>query len=99
MQHSEFMKSSEGRQRYWARNYIGWSKFIRHRPNPIHLSLADWERKGKAYWTVTQNVDALHTLAETKNLTELHGCLNRLIQLPHVFPTPIQLISPHMQWY
>lgn len=81
MQHQEFISSDAGRQRYWARNYIGWLQFQNHRPNKVHRSLAGWERRGKAYWTVTQNVDALHAVAGTESLTELHGCLNRVICL------------------
>lgn len=79
MQHSDFIKGVKGQQRYWARNYVGWSHFIKHRPNYIHDTLADWEATALAYWTVTQNVDALHTQAGTHNLTELHGCLDRLV--------------------
>lgn len=77
MQHSEFIKDDKGRQRYWARNYVGWRRFVLHQPNSIHRKLVEWERGGRVYWTVTQNVDALHACAGTKSLTELHGCLSR----------------------
>ncbi|XP_039258325.2 NAD-dependent protein lipoamidase sirtuin-4, mitochondrial-like [Styela clava] len=81
MQHAEFISNKSGRQKYWARNYMGWQKFREHRPNVNHFLLADWEKQEKVYWTVTQNVDALHTAAGSQNLTELHGCLNRVLCL------------------
>lgn len=77
MQHTEFMRSSKARQRYWARNYVGWPLFSSHLPNSAHYALRDWEEKGKVHWLVTQNVDALHSKAGHQRLTELHGCSHR----------------------
>lgn len=77
MQHTEFMHSSKARQRYWARNYVGWPLFSSHLPNSAHFSLRNWEKKGKVHWLVTQNVDALHSKAGHQRLTELHGCSHR----------------------
>lgn len=81
MQHTEFVRSSKARQRYWARNYVGWPHFSSHKPNPAHLALRQWEEMGKIHWLVTQNVDALHSKAGHKKLTELHGCLHRVMCL------------------
>ncbi len=77
MQHSEFVHSAKSRQRYWARNYVGWPQFSSHQPNPAHFALRDWEEKGKLHWLVTQNVDALHLKAGQQRLTELHGSTHR----------------------
>ncbi|XP_038648542.1 NAD-dependent protein lipoamidase sirtuin-4, mitochondrial isoform X2 [Scyliorhinus canicula] len=81
IQHSEFIRSAKGRQRYWARNYVGWPLFCCHQPNVAHDVLSKWENLGKLHWLVTQNVDALHSKAGSQHLTELHGCTHRVICL------------------
>ncbi|XP_056129607.1 NAD-dependent protein lipoamidase sirtuin-4, mitochondrial [Lampris incognitus] len=81
MQHAEFVRSAKSRQRYWARNYVGWPLFSSHEPNSAHRVLQRWEEKGKLHWLVTQNVDALHSKAGHTRLTELHGCAHRVICL------------------
>ena len=46
------------------------------RPNAAHLALAAWESAlapHQEFLIVTQNVDALHQLAGSKNVVELHG--------------------------
>lgn len=77
IQHGDFLRSAPIRQRYWARNFVGWPRFSSLQPNPAHWALSNWERLGKLYWLVTQNVDALHTKAGSQRLTELHGCMHR----------------------
>lgn len=79
IQHIEFIRSSKARQRYWARNYVGWPLFSSHLPNAVHYTLRNWEEKGKIHWLVTQNVDALHSKAGHQRLTELHGCSHRVV--------------------
>nr|CAH0107347.1 unnamed protein product [Daphnia galeata] len=74
IQHQDFMKFKHFRQRYWARNFIGWPTFSNVQPNVSHQILADWERHGKISSVVTQNVDRLHQKAESKAVVELHGC-------------------------
>lgn len=81
IQHRDFVRSASIRQRYWARNFVGWPRFSSHQPNPAHRALSQWERLGKLYWLVTQNVDALHTKAGSQRLTELHGCMHRVLCL------------------
>ncbi|KAL4660826.1 NAD-dependent ADP-ribosyltransferase sirtuin-4-like [Arapaima gigas] len=81
MQHSEFLRAAKARQRYWARNYVGWPQFSSHLPNAAHMALCNWEAAGKLHWLVTQNVDALHSKAGNKRLTELHGCAHRVLCL------------------
>ncbi|XP_034389053.1 NAD-dependent protein lipoamidase sirtuin-4, mitochondrial [Cyclopterus lumpus] len=81
MQHAEFVRSAKSRQRYWARNFVGWPQFSSHQPNSAHQVLQQWEQRGKLHWLVTQNVDALHSKAGQKRLTELHGCAHRVMCL------------------
>jgi len=47
-------------------------------PNPAHLALAEFERSGHVQTVVTQNIDALHQKAGSKNVVELHGTLRTL---------------------
>ena len=81
MDYREFLRSAENRQRYWARNYVGWPMFSSFEPNANHFALAKLEQLGRIHWLVTQNVDALHTKAGSRRLTELHGCSHRYLFL------------------
>ena len=47
------------------------------RPNPAHLTLAEWEREGKLTAVITQNIDGLHQMAGSKTVLELHGSVHR----------------------
>ncbi|CAG5117934.1 unnamed protein product [Candidula unifasciata] len=76
--YADFLKNPSVRQRYWARNFVGWPKFSATQPNRSHYILSDWERKGRIHWLVTQNVDALHYKAGSQNVTELHGSGHRV---------------------
>ena len=49
------------------------------RPNAAHLALARLEREHGNVLTVTQNIDALHEAAGTKNLIHMHGELERAL--------------------
>jgi NAD-dependent deacetylase len=46
---------------------------VRAKPNPAHLVLADWERKGYLKAIITQNIDNLHQAAGSQNVIEFHG--------------------------
>ncbi|WAR04031.1 SIR4-like protein [Mya arenaria] len=81
VQYQDFVKYPEIRQRYWARNYVGWPKFGYFLPNSCHEALAQWERVGRLHWLVTQNVDALHHKAGSRQVTELHGSGHRVMCL------------------
>ncbi|XP_069614404.1 NAD-dependent protein lipoamidase sirtuin-4, mitochondrial isoform X2 [Ranitomeya imitator] len=81
IQHSEFVGSQAARKRYWARNFAAWPQFSSRQPNLAHRALVNWEKTGKLHWLVTQNVDALHTKAGQCRMTELHGCIHRVICL------------------
>lgn len=69
----EFIQSPQIRQRYWARNFVGWSRFSSVKPNETHLALTRLQKSGQIANVVTQNVDRLHTKAGTKDVLELHG--------------------------
>ena len=42
-------------------------------PNPGHLALTELEQEGYLRWTVTQNIDNLHSAAGQQRLLEIHG--------------------------
>ena len=73
-----FMGSEQARVRYWARSFVGWSRIAQAHPNRGHQALAAAERAGKISQIVTQNVDALHQAAGSKNVIDLHGRLDRV---------------------
>lgn len=47
-------------------------------PNPGHFALAELEQMGILKSTITQNIDALHDKAGSKNLLEYHGSLLKM---------------------
>ncbi|XP_071448197.1 NAD-dependent protein deacylase Sirt4 [Hetaerina americana] len=73
VQYQDFVKYSEVRKRYWARNFVAWPRFSVFQPNICHLTLSQWEDNGKVRGIVTQNVDRLHQKAGSKRVIELHG--------------------------
>jgi NAD-dependent SIR2 family protein deacetylase len=81
MQYSEFVASSEARQRYWARSFVGWQRFNQARPNSGHDAVARLQRAGLLGPVITQNVDGLHQRAGAIDVTELHGALARVVCL------------------
>jgi NAD-dependent SIR2 family protein deacetylase len=66
------------RQRYWARNHVGWRHMDDTRPNAGHRALATLERTGVVTGVITQNVDLLHTKAGSRNVVDLHGSYARV---------------------
>lgn len=50
VQYMDFLKNAEIRQRYWARNYVGWPRFSSFEPNTAHKVLSLWERISKIHW-------------------------------------------------
>ena len=73
-----FTESQDARIRYWARSFVGWSRIAEAKPNLGHLALAAAEKSGLVSQVVTQNVDALHQAAGSKNVIDLHGRLDRV---------------------
>ncbi len=47
------------------------------KPNTVHISLAQLEKKGKLLAVVTQNIDGLHQAAGSEKVYELHGSVLR----------------------
>jgi NAD-dependent deacetylase len=54
------------------------SQIFNAEPNPAHLGLAELEKAGYLQNTITQNIDALHHKAGSKNVIEMHGTLRTL---------------------
>jgi NAD-dependent SIR2 family protein deacetylase len=61
------------RQRYWARNHVGWRHMAGTAPNVGHVALAALEEAGVVNAVITQNVDLLHTKAGSHRVIDLHG--------------------------
>ncbi|APE08715.1 NAD-dependent protein deacetylase [Rhodococcus pyridinivorans] len=73
MTYQQFVGDAEFRQRYWARNHVGWKHMDAARPNLGHRALAALERAGSVVGVITQNVDLLHTKAGSRQVVDLHG--------------------------
>ena len=76
--HQEFVKNLSSRQRFWARNVVGWRFISQAKPNRAHYAIRDLQNKGAMIGLVTQNVDGLHQLAGSKNVVDLHGRIDRV---------------------
>lgn len=79
---NQFRSDPVFRQRYWARNHLGWRHMDQTAPNAGHRALAHLESMGVVSGLITQNVDLLHTKAGSRQVVNLHGtyahvvCLN-----------------------
>ncbi|MEU1998773.1 NAD-dependent protein deacetylase [Nocardia gamkensis] len=78
MTYQQFVGDPVFRQRYWARNHVGWRRMDGSRPNPGHRALARLERMGVVIGLITQNVDLLHTKAGHRRVIDLHGTYARV---------------------
>ena len=74
----QFTSDPVFRQRYWARNHLGWRHMDRTLPNAGHRALATLERAGVVAGVITQNVDLLHTKAGSGVVIDLHGTYARV---------------------
>ena len=81
IQHNDFVKRKECRQRYWLRSYAGWPAVNRAQPTLCHEAITSLEHRGIVDLVVTQNVDRLHQKSGTKNVIDLHGRLDQVICL------------------
>jgi NAD-dependent SIR2 family protein deacetylase len=81
MTYQEFIKDEANRQRYWARNHIGWSHLRHADPNQGHHAAAELERRGYLTGLITQNVDRLHEDAGSVNVVDLHGRYDQVVCL------------------
>jgi NAD-dependent SIR2 family protein deacetylase len=77
----QFTSDSAFRQRYWARNHVGWRHMDETLPNAGHRALAILERAGVVSGVITQNVDLLHTKAGSRTVINLHGTYAQVICL------------------
>ncbi|MCA2262524.1 NAD-dependent deacetylase [Mycobacterium marseillense] len=77
----QFTGDAAFRQRYWARNHVGWRHMDDTLPNAGHRALAALEDAAVVTGVITQNVDLLHTKAGSRNVIDLHGTYARVICL------------------
>jgi len=77
----QFTSDPVFRQRYWARNHVGWRHIDKASPNAGHRALADLEKAGVVTGVVTQNVDLLHTKAGSRAVVNLHGTYAQVVCL------------------
>src|SRR5690242_3034714 len=84
----QFTSDPVFRQRYWARNHVGWRHMDETLPNAGHRALAELEHAGVVSGVITQNVDLLHTKAGSRNVINLHGTYAQVICLDcgHTMP-------------
>ena len=81
MTYQEFLRDPRGRQRYWARSFVGWRQIRGAQPNAGHRAVAELEAAGLLAGVITQNVDGLHQAAGARSVVELHGGLDRTVCL------------------
>jgi NAD-dependent deacetylase len=60
----------------WFRPLAG--QIYNAEPNPAHVTLAQLEKAGRVKSIITQNIDALHHKAGSKNVIEMHGTMRTL---------------------
>lgn len=77
----QFTSERAFRQRYWARNHLGWRHMDQRIPNAGHRALATLENSGVVTGLITQNVDLLHTKAGSKAVVNLHGTFVQVVCL------------------
>jgi NAD-dependent SIR2 family protein deacetylase len=78
MTYQTFTTDPVARRRYWARSHLGWGLIAGARPNAGHRAVADLQAAGLLTGVVTQNVDGLHQAAGARDVTDLHGRLDRV---------------------
>ena len=74
-----FLRSEEGRRRYWAVGRELYATVRSAKPNPAHHAIATLDRLGLLGAVITQNIDNLHQRAGTppEKVIELHGNATR----------------------
>lgn len=77
----QFTSDAAFRQRYWARNHVGWRHMDLTMPNAGHRALATLEASGVVTGLITQNVDLLHTKAGSRAVVNLHGTYAQVVCL------------------
>ena len=77
----QFTSDAAFRQRYWARNHVGWRHMDLTMPNAGLRALATLESTGVVTGLITQNVDLLHTKAGSRAVVNLHGTYAQVVCL------------------
>jgi NAD-dependent SIR2 family protein deacetylase len=77
----QFTGDAAYRQRYWARNHIGWRHMAAASPNAGHRAVAALEHAGVVTGVITQNVDLLHSKAGSRAVVDLHGSYAQVVCL------------------
>lgn len=77
----QFTSDPVFRQRYWARNHVGWRHMDDTLPNAGHRALAALEHASVVTGVITQNVDLLHTKAGSRTVVDLHGTYAHVVCL------------------
>ena len=93
----QFTTDPEYRQRYWARNHVGWRHMHATLPNAGHRALAELERAGIVSGVITQNVDLLHTKAGSRRVVNLHGTYAHVVCLSCGFGMPRSELSDELE--
>ena len=78
MTYQAFTGDPAARRRYWARSHHGWQLVGRAVPNRGHRAVAALQAAGLVSAVITQNVDGLHQAAGARDVTDLHGRLDRV---------------------
>lgn len=73
LSHSFFMKRPEEFYRFYRAKLLCDTA----EPNEAHRKLAQMEDSGKLKAVITQNIDALHQMAGSRRVLELHGSVHR----------------------
>lgn len=69
--------------RYHPEDFFDWMRYLAKeihlaQPNPAHYAVAKLEAAGLIGTVITQNIDALHQRAGSKQVLEVHGSLRSL---------------------
>ncbi|WP_408632297.1 NAD-dependent protein deacetylase [Mycobacterium basiliense] len=94
---SQFVSDPLFRQRYWARNHVGWRNMDSTAPNAGHRALAALEGSGVVSGVITQNVDLLHTKAGSRNVINLHGTYARVVCLSCAYTTSRTALAAELE--
>ena len=81
IQHDEFVNDLPARKKYWMRSLAGFPHFSTAIPNAAHHAFTKLQQSGRISQLVTQNVDGLHSRAETSAVIDLHGRLDQIVCL------------------
>ncbi|MCR4717777.1 MAG: NAD-dependent protein deacylase [Lachnospiraceae bacterium] len=71
--HTFFMNKVDEFYRFYKDKMIA----LEAEPNAAHKALAKLEEAGKLKAIITQNIDGLHEKAGSKEVYDIHGCVNR----------------------